>query len=101
MGLVLALLLALLPVETGNAQQRPLVSYTPDDGLVASQLWDLLQDSRGYIWIAGSTGLSRWDGLSFVSFTAADGLHNPVIRTIVEDRLGNLWLGTHDGIVRY
>ncbi|MGV8039160.1 MAG: two-component regulator propeller domain-containing protein [Thermoanaerobaculaceae bacterium] len=97
----LSALLVVLAARPSPAQQWPVTTFTPDDGLAGSQLWDLLQDSRGYLWVGTSTGISRYDGVSFVGFTAADGLHNQVVRTIVEDQRGWLWFGTHDGVARF
>src|SRR6266545_88788 len=70
------------------AQTLHIRTYTPDDGLPASQIWSIHQDRRGYLWFATSAGLSRFDGSTFTNFSVAEGLPDPLIRTIVEDRQG-------------
>jgi uncharacterized protein YhbP (UPF0306 family) len=42
--------------------------YTTQDGLPSNACNDVCQDSRGFIWIASSYGLSRFDGFSFKTF---------------------------------
>ncbi len=41
---------------------------TPNNGLPFSTVNDMLQDSKGFIWFATSTGLFRYDGNSFKAF---------------------------------
>lgn len=40
-------------------------SITVDDGLAQNTVWDILQDYRGYMWIATADGINRYDGYSF------------------------------------
>ncbi|MDR1860442.1 MAG: hypothetical protein LBR06_05930, partial [Bacteroidales bacterium] len=42
--------------------------YTTADGLPSVLNERVLQDSKGYIWICGTSGLSRFDGFSFKTF---------------------------------
>jgi signal transduction histidine kinase/ligand-binding sensor domain-containing protein/DNA-binding response OmpR family regulator len=82
-------------------QILPVFNLTTDDGLAASQVWDVRRDRRGYVWIGTSEGLNRWDGVTLASITAAEGLRNQVVRKVAEDSDGNLWLATSDGVARY
>ncbi len=100
--LALPLLLATLALcAPAAAQLLPIFNLTTDDGLAASQVWDVLRDRRGYLWIATSQGLTRYDGFELVSLTGAEGLRNQVVRKVVEAPDGALWLATADGLARY
>jgi len=94
----LAWLTVALASLTATAQHLPVVSYGADEGAAHPQVWSIFQDSRGYVWVGTSEGLSRWDGVEFLTYSAADGLHDLTVRTIDEDEDGRLWLGTDDGV---
>ena len=102
---LLAFLGAVVPALAAGspaaAQRLPIVNLTTDDGLAASQVWDVHRDRRGYVWIATSEGLNRFDGVALTALTAVDGLRSQVVRRVVEDELGNLWLATSEGLARY
>src|SRR5579884_411455 len=51
----------LLPLAA-QCQQLPIRSYTVADGLAEGRVNGIMADSRGYVWIAASGGLSRFDG---------------------------------------
>ena len=69
--------------------------YTVFDGLAGMQVEDILQDSRGYMWIATADGgLSRFDGVHFDNLTRADGLPHTTVTAIAETPDGTLWFGT-------
>jgi signal transduction histidine kinase/ligand-binding sensor domain-containing protein/DNA-binding response OmpR family regulator len=84
-----------------RAQLLPIFNLTTDDGLAASQVWDVLHDRRGYLWIATSEGLNRYDGFELTGITGAEGLRSQVVRKVVEAPDGALWLATSDGLARY
>lgn len=42
--------------------------YTTQDGLPSMKNERILQDGKGFIWIAGSSGLTRYDGFSFKNY---------------------------------
>jgi len=94
------LALALAAPRVG-AQLLPIFNLTTDDGLAAPQVWDVLRDRRGYLWIATSEGLTRYDGFELKSITGAEGLRNQVVRKVVEAPDGSLWLATNDGLAHY
>jgi signal transduction histidine kinase/ligand-binding sensor domain-containing protein/DNA-binding response OmpR family regulator len=75
--------------------------FTQEDGLPNNHIQCIYQDSRGWIWIGTSQGLSRFDGYSFVNFlpNADDSisLKGNLVRVIKEDRNGNLLVGTENG----
>jgi ligand-binding sensor domain-containing protein/signal transduction histidine kinase len=79
-------------------------SWTTEKGLPQNTVHALLQTRDGYLWLATSGGLVRFDGVTFTVFAvgAPDGLRSVRIRALLEDHTGALWIGTeHGGIARY
>ena len=83
-----------------SAQRLPLRAYTSADGLAGDHIAALLPDSRGFLWIGTTTGLSRFDGREFRHYGVAEGLPHPSVIALLEDRDGVLWIGTRGGLVR-
>ncbi len=65
--------LALLILCGAGLSQASLEQYvgkylTVEDGLSDRTVWDLTQDSRGFVWVATQNGLNRYDGYEFLNF---------------------------------
>jgi signal transduction histidine kinase/ligand-binding sensor domain-containing protein/DNA-binding response OmpR family regulator len=75
--------------------------YTQEEGLPNNQIQCIYQDSKGWMWIGTSQGLSRFDGYNFLNFlsdpTDSSSLKGNLIRVIKEDKKGNLLIGTENG----
>jgi ligand-binding sensor domain-containing protein/signal transduction histidine kinase len=72
-----------------------LASWTEADGLPASQIWAIIQDRDGYLWLGTSAGLVRFDGVSFRHWaTLYDSpLPNISVRALAASRDGSVWIG--------
>ena len=72
-------------------------------GLSESTVYDVFQDSRGYIWISTDNGLNKYDGYSMKSYQYMHNDQNSISegapRTIFEDMDGNIWISTNQGLV--
>jgi len=74
---------------------------TVEDGLSSNSVFEILQDSRGFIWLGTIDGLIRYDGYNFKIFR--NNPNDPTslganrIYSIYEDRSGVLWIGTDGG----
>jgi signal transduction histidine kinase/ligand-binding sensor domain-containing protein/DNA-binding response OmpR family regulator len=97
----LAAALPLVAPGPALAQRLPFTLFTADDGLAGTQIWDLEIDRRGYLWVATTWGLCRYDGERFTTFSVTEGLPSPNVRSILEDNAGRLWIGTNHGIAVY
>ena len=87
--------LFLLLTQVGRAQSFHFRQYSVNDGLPASQTYDLLEDSKGYIWIGTENGVSRFNGYEFTNYGTEDGLTNDVVFRLSEDYQGRIWCGTY------
>jgi len=92
---------ASLPLSS-SAQRHSLDHYSLEEGLPQSQVQDVVQGERGYLWLAVlGGGLTRFDGHSFKTYTVEDGLPSNVVTVLHEDSSGILWVGTRNGLARY
>jgi signal transduction histidine kinase len=62
-----------------------LKNYSAPDGLPSSRVNYMMQDSKGFIWIATDKGVSRFDGQHFKNYSSADGLESNECFRIAED----------------
>ncbi|MEM9823801.1 MAG: two-component regulator propeller domain-containing protein, partial [Bacteroidota bacterium] len=84
-----------------KAQQYDMTHFS-SNSVGHSQVYDLLEDQRGYIWIGTwGGGLSRFDGQEFYTFGEKEGLASIYIAALLEDRQGNIWVGSDKGLSRY
>jgi ligand-binding sensor domain-containing protein len=99
---VFFILLVLLNVTTAFSQTKLRFDiFTQEEGLPNNQIQCIYQDSKGWMWIGTSLGLSRFDGYSFVNFLPdpndSVSLKGSLVRVIKEDKNGNLLIGTETG----
>jgi PAS domain S-box-containing protein len=68
-----------------------------EDGLSASWVRGTLEDHRGFLWIATSDGLDRYDGQAFVRYSHVPGdphsLGRAEVAALFEDHAHRLWVG--------
>ena len=64
-------------------------------GLSDNYVKDILRDQYGFMWLATSNGLNRYDGYQFKKYTITQlGNYNDDIMRIMEDGDGTLWIQT-------
>lgn len=75
------------------------------DGLSSRDIRNIGQDARGFVWVATSDGLNRFDGHRFQTFnTENSGLPSNQINDILQDPAdrNRLWISTrNDGLACY
>ncbi len=75
--------------------------YTVDDGLSSNEIYQITQDSKGYIWLATSKGASRFDGSRFENFSIENGLPDNEVLMVTEDKRGRIWFKSFTGPMAY
>ena len=61
------------------------------DGLLSNTIRTMAQDRDGYIWLGTTTGLTRYDGYSFVNFKEASSSSNYVGIITYDEKNNLLW----------
>ncbi|WP_295121995.1 sensor histidine kinase [uncultured Chitinophaga sp.] len=99
--------LALCLYIPAKAQQSPnaytFKHLTMQDGLASNHVSAILQDHKGFIWIA-STALQRYDGSNFITIADYNRVPGSIYYEdicLMEDRRGRIWAGTPDNIRMY
>jgi len=103
-GGLVALAAGSLAASPAAAPVRPIRfdHLSIEQGLSQSTVMDILQDRRGYVWLATEDGLDRFDGISFKVYkhdpADAASLPSSFVWAVAEDATGNLWIATSDGL---
>lgn len=87
-------------VET-QAQYYSFARYSIEDGLPQTSVNHFVQDQFGYLWVATSGGLSRFDGQNFENFGLQDGLSSSYITYLLETSDHLLAIATYNGLTIY
>lgn len=95
---MLLLLCFLFSVDNSFSQEYNFKTFSTEQGLVQIKVNDILQDRKGYIWIATDGGLSRFDGKNFTNYTAKDGLVNNKCTKLFVDSKDRIWIGHLYGV---
>jgi ligand-binding sensor domain-containing protein len=81
-----------------NSQHNYLFrNYSSDDGLPSSEVHEIIQDKKGYMWFGTDNGLSRFDGYRFKNYGYDEGLKNLVVFGLRLDENDLLWILTMSG----
>jgi PAS domain S-box-containing protein len=72
------------------------------DGLPDNMVNQIIQASDGYIWLATSSGLVRFDGKQFDTLDKRNTpeLGGSTITAVLEDKEGQIWIGSNMGMAR-
>jgi ligand-binding sensor domain-containing protein/serine phosphatase RsbU (regulator of sigma subunit) len=96
------LFMILLSVLTCHAfsQSYDFRTFDLEDGLAQSYIYSIVQDERGYLWVATGNGLSRYNGFAFENFTTSDSLADNFITCGISAG-ENLWFGHMNGQISF
>ncbi|MDH0865930.1 sensor histidine kinase [Mitsuaria sp. GD03876] len=85
-----------------QASQYAHASWTARDGALLGLVFAMAQTPDGYLWVGGSFGLFRFDGLRFMPWRPPQGQSlpgNPYALLVSRD--GTLWIGTFNGLASW
>ncbi|MCB1833299.1 MAG: hypothetical protein KDH19_07645, partial [Geminicoccaceae bacterium] len=73
---------------------------TTEDGLPSGVVYDIFEDSRGWVWVGTDGGLARFDGRRFQTYLPGNrpgDLGTNFINKIIEDAQGRIWVSGWGG----
>jgi len=84
----------------GFCQNPFYVSIDKTSGLPSNSVYDIFQDSKGFMWFATGKGICRYDGSTFKTFTS-DEQTSKSGSCLAEDGFGRIWYSNFDGYLYY
>jgi len=93
--------LVILSFGSLKAQYNNFKKWSVKEGLPQSDVYSIMQDARGYMWLASGGGVSMFDGIKFKNYTKSNGLSGNLVRCVFEASNGNIWFGTNEGVCYY
>ena len=75
------------------AQGKYIFNFNIYNGLPSNHVYNSIVDRNGYLWLATTKGVVKYNGYSFRVFNFADGLPKEDVWRLVEDKKGRIWLG--------
>ena len=74
------------------SQTTQIIRYTTKEGLPSNSIYRTVIDKKGFLWIAGETGVTRYDGRTFKNYTTVQGLPDNEVTELMIDSSGRLWV---------
>nr|WP_199158990.1 two-component regulator propeller domain-containing protein [Pedobacter sp. ASV2] len=76
-------------------------TFTTNEGLPSNHIYDIVEDNKGFLWIATDNGVSRFDGKYFQNFGVKNGLPSNDVLQIFKDGDGNVWANSYKQLPAY
>jgi len=82
------------------AQRYSFKQYGQDQGLTNLDVFSMMQDRTGFLWVATDGGVYRYDGREFRAYTTAQGLPSAQVIALHQTADGVIWVATSAGLAR-
>lgn len=79
------------------AQIIPSRNISVNDGLPSSEVFHIIQDKKGFVWIASDKGVSKFNGYEFTHFDLNNGLPSVTTFELFQDKKERIWCITATG----
>ncbi len=95
--LILSIVAMAFGLSVAHSQNFNLSKFTNSSGLPQNYVYSLAQDPNGFVWIATTEGLSRYDGIRFTNYSRRDSLADEYVSQLLIDTDQRLWCGHGNG----
>ena len=96
MRLKIVVLLLLCHTIACFGQEPNSIQFSTKNGLTSSEIYDVIQDDWGYLWVSSDHGLNRFDGFKFEQYSTEDGLTDNTVFRFKKDQYGRIWCTTYN-----
>jgi len=83
------------------SQELLLRHFTAGNGMISNVVYQVMEDSQGFLWFCTDQGICQFDGHEFKKYTSRDGLTDNTVFNIKEDEQKRLWLSCYNGKTCY
>ncbi|MCB9196527.1 MAG: SpoIIE family protein phosphatase [Flavobacteriales bacterium] len=94
---ILLLIISLLVIQLLYSQVYNFQYLSQTNGLTNTFVNDIVQDSRGFLFIGTGEGIGIYNGQEVSMYTKADGITDNYITKCLKDKNGNIWFGHIQG----
>ena len=87
-----------------NISNKNILNYHISDGLSGVKILDIKQDHYGYIWIATTDGLSKFDGNYFTNYNRESfpvSISDSFVENLFISKDSSIWISTPNGLNIY
>lgn len=98
---ILLLTGCVLQVAISVAQKKDYTSFTVADGLPSNNVYRVLEDHEGFLWITTDAGIVRFDGKNFQLYTTQNGVPDNEVLYIEKEKDHRIWIGSYKQIPAY
>jgi ligand-binding sensor domain-containing protein len=70
-------------------------ALSTNEGLPSNHIYDIVEDNKGFLWLATDNGISRFDGRYFQNFSVRDGLPSNDILQVLKSPDGTIWVNAY------
>jgi len=95
------LLFILSSINCYTQSQATFQNYNISNGLPSHTIYDVVQDTSGFIWLATDVGIARFDGQVFRTYNIKDSLTDIEILDLFIDSKQRLWCNAYNGKIFY
>ena len=83
------------------AQDPVYTLISEEEGLPSNDVYDLMMDDEGFMWIATENGVCRYDGSTFSNYNVQSGLPVNSILKLYKDLHGRMWFLGYNSMLSY
>ena len=76
-----------------EAQEANRYNLNINNGLPSNHIYFMIKDRHGYLWMATTNGVVRYNGYECKVFNLSNGLPTTDVWSLFEDKVGRIWLG--------
>jgi ligand-binding sensor domain-containing protein len=88
---IATVLLLLCNCRESGTYQPSVVMFNTEDGLPGNEVYSIVEDDLGNLWVGTNNGIAKYDGLAWQTYFDTVKVESKDVRNISIDKSGNIW----------